>query len=712
MSSILKSWEVKVKKSQATAKKRAVSIFTTMSVAHVDEEVNDSDCFHVEKIFPNGDIYIGQWVGENCPHGIGKYLWSDGCMYVGEWWKGKMNGKGKFSWPSGATYEGQFKDCYMDGEGTFTGSLNHTYKGFWAMNKKHGKGSKSYANGDHYDGDWKKGLHDGQGIYRWNSGHEYIGQWKKGKMNGNGTMVWANGNQYEGNWEVGLPKGNGNDWDPNQVFSYQMSECVVYEAEAISVFPSDKTFSWLNGEGKHQKRPVRKNSKNENKGRRYSIDGRFSNGDALGSDWAANGHNYGLGVNQQQTERQGVVICKGHKNYELMLNLQLGIRHCVGRPAPNESLDLKPTTFDTYEKIWTKFPPEGSKHTPPHQSCDFRFKDYCPLVFRKLRNLFNVDPIEYMLSICGNEALRELSSPGKSGSFFYMTNDDKYMIKTVKKAEVKVLKRMLPAYFQHVKSSENTLVARFFGLHCVKMNGPSQKKVRFVIMGNLFCTEVPISRRFDLKGSSHGRITDKPGSEIDSNTTLKDLDLNFIFRLQKDWFQEFCRQVNRDCDFLERERIMDYSLLVGISVQECSQELSADEGCLSGSPRGNTEADSSGTTHRGSSADTDTDTFLNATRWTPIRLGNNMPARVELTVRSHETQLVGEPTGEFYEVVLFFGIIDILQDYDISKKLEHAYKSFQFDPTSISAVDPVQYSKRFRDFIFSVFKEDNQRLPD
>lgn len=43
-----------------------------------------------------------------------------------------------------------------------------------------------------------------------------------------------------------------------------------------------------------------------------------------------------------------------------------------------------------------------------------------------------------MISICGNDALRELSSPGKSGSFFYLTNDDRYMIKTMKKSEAKV----------------------------------------------------------------------------------------------------------------------------------------------------------------------------------------------------------------------------------------------------------------------------------
>lgn len=102
--------------------------------------------------------------------------------------------------------------------------------------------------------------------------------------------------------------------------------------------------------------------------------------------------------------------------------------------------------------------------------------------------------------------------------------------------------------------------------------------------------------------------------------------------------------------------------------------------------------------------------LLDPSKWESIKLGVNMPARVERTVRrliDCELQLVGEPIGEYYEVVLFFGIIDILQDYDISKKLEHAYKSIQYDATSISAVDPRQYSRRFRDFIFKVFSQDS-----
>ncbi|XP_050283136.1 phosphatidylinositol 4-phosphate 5-kinase 6-like [Quercus robur] len=747
---IVKAWEATVRKSQAIAKKR-----TPMSVAHADDDdepdaAGPCHAYHAERVLSNGDFYTGQWI-DNFPHGHGKYLWPDGCMYVGEWYRGKTMGKGKFSWPSGATYEGEFKTGYMDGRGTYTGSSGDTYRGYWVMNLKHGHGTKSFSNGDYYEGEWRRGLQDGQGRYQWKNGNHYIGQWRNGVMNGNGTMIWSNGNRYDGCWEDGWPKGNGTfrwpdgsfyvgvwskdttdqngsyypsinsngnlDWDPQEVFAVDLNDCQISPGEKVSIFPSQKMVNWPGLEGElFQKR---KGYDASVRPRRESMDGMLNdyfwgNGEAgsvngveglgnLQHEESVKKGNVSQLLRLKPVKRPGVTISKGHKNYELMLNLQLGIRHSVGRPAPKTTLDLRASAFDPKEKVWTKFPPEGSKHTPPHQSCDFKWKDYCPVVFRTLRKLFKVDPADYMLSLCGNDALRELSSPGKSGSFFYLTNDDRYMIKTVKKAEVKVLLRMLPAYYNHFRAFENTLVTKFYGLHCVKLTGAAQKKVRFVIMGNLFCSEYAIHRRFDLKGSSHGRTTDKPDAEIDPTTTLKDLDLNYIFRLQKVWFQEFCRQVDRDCDFLEQERIMDYSLLVGLHFRETSSRE-----CLTPRSRtsGNGDFDNEGTPQL-SRIDMD-QLLLDPTRWASIKLGINMPARVEQTVRrsDYETQLVGEPTGQLYDVILFFGIIDILQDYDISKKLEHAYKSFQYDPTSISAVDPKQYSRRFRDFIFRVFLED------
>ncbi|XP_022966640.1 phosphatidylinositol 4-phosphate 5-kinase 5-like [Cucurbita maxima] len=781
-SGVLKAWEATIRRTQA-AKKRAHSIFGSTSVGHADDsDINDGytdafdpeliagEVYHADRILPNGDYYTGQWC-DSFPHGHGKYLWTDGCMYVGEWVKGKTMGRGRFSWPSGATYEGEFKSGYMDGNGTYTGSNGDTYKGNWVMNLKHGRGVKSFSNGDCYDGEWRRGLQEGNGKYQWKNGNHYVGEWKNGEICGKGSFVWSNGNKYEGNWESGLPRGNGTfkwpdgsfyvgywskdpqeqngsyypsgslgnvQWDPQDVYNVDFSDCKICLGEKVSILPSQKKLAaWRSSKGEDGVKP-----------RRMSVDGRVSieverpfdrmqmwgcgdiddfvtgccsertssaGGGGGGGGGRGDMSEYMLGLSLEKEglgtpmrmskscKRQGETICKGHKNYDLMLNLQLGIRHSVGRPAPAASLDLKPSAFDPKEKVWTKFPSEGSKHTPPHQSCEFKWKDYCPLVFRTLRKLFKVDPADYMLSICGNDALRELSSPGKSGSFFYLTNDDRYMIKTMKKSEAKVLIRMLSAYYNHVRAFQTTLVTKFYGLHCVKLTGPIQKKVRFIIMGNLFCSEYSIHRRFDLKGSILGRTTDKPLSEIDDTTILKDLDLNFVFRLQKSWFQEFCRQIDRDCEFLEQERIMDYSLLVGLHFRETS---AAGDFIPSGArtPTGGAENEAA---PRLSRVDMD-QLFLDPSRWSSIKLGVNMPARVERTVRKSdcEFQLVGEPTGEYYDVVMFFGIIDILQDYDISKKLEHAYKSIQYDPTSISAVDPKQYSKRFRDFIFNIFAED------
>ncbi|KAI7742180.1 hypothetical protein M8C21_029939, partial [Ambrosia artemisiifolia] len=733
-------------RSQPTS--RRITPTTTAAAAYVTSDViatikqpTTSGSELIEKRLKNGDLYIGGF-SNNLPHGSGKYLWSDGCMYEGDWKKGKASGKGKFSWPSGATYEGEFKSGRMEGSGTFTGSAGDTYRGSWLADRKHGYGVKHFSNGDYYEGLWKRNLHDGNGRYVWRNGNEYVGEWRNGVMDGRGVLILANGDRYDGCWEDGVSKGQG-------VYTWQDGGCYVglFEAKQICnsngigngngnvngvFYPSDGTVSM-----------ARKRSSVD--GSRGSLTERGfpriciweSDGEAgdITCDIIDNAEatmlyreSIGLGrsevirqfrrnpcwVNGGEAKKPGQVIAKGHKNYDLMLNLQLGIRYSVGKHA-SVTRELKTTDFDPKEKFWTRFPPEGSKLTPPHQSGEFRWKDYCPIVFRRLRELFQVDPADYMLAICGNDALRELSSPGKSGSFFYLTQDDRFMIKTVKKSEVKVLIKMLPSYYEHVCRYENSLVTKFFGVHCVKPIGGI--KTRFIVMGNLFCSEYRIHRRFDLKGSSHGRMTDKPEEEIDETTTLKDLDLNYVFRLQGDWFKELIKQINRDCEFLEAERIMDYSLLVGMHFRH---DNTGDKMGLSPFLLRNGKSDSYQNEKfmRGcrflEAELQDMDRVLSG-RKPLIRLGANMPARAERMSRRSDfdqytpggfNNLTPSRTGETYEVVLYFGIIDILQDYDISKKLEHAYKSLQADPSSISAVDPKLYSKRFRDFIGRIFVED------
>ncbi|CAN1275971.1 Phosphatidylinositol 4-phosphate 5-kinase 9 [Linum perenne] len=408
-----------------------------------------------------------------------------------------------------------------------------------------------------------------------------------------------------------------------------------------------------------------------------------------------------------------------------MLSLQLGIRYTVGKITPVQRREVRASDFGPRASFWMQFPKVGSQLTPPHRSDDFKWKDYCPMVFRNLREMFKIDAADYMISICGNDALRELSSPGKSGSIFFLSQDDRFMIKTLRKSEVKVLLDMLPDYHNHVRRYENTLITKFFGLHRIKPS--SGQKFRFVVMGNMFCTELRIHRRFDLKGSSLGRSTEK--IEIDEHTTLKDLDLDYSFYLEPSWRESLLKQIEIDSKFLEAQRIMDYSLLLGVHFRApehlrpynrslvneglgvlAEEDTIDDERYPEGLvlvPRG--ENDGSvvvgphvrGSRLRASSAgDEEVDLLLPGTARLQIQLGVNMPARAE--------QMTEEEAGKqrfhgVYDVVLYLGIIDILQEYNMTKKIEHAYKSFQFDSLSISAVDPTFYSKRFLEFIQKAF---------
>ncbi|XP_060184671.1 phosphatidylinositol 4-phosphate 5-kinase 1-like [Lycium barbarum] len=681
---------------------------------------------------PNGDLYTGTFSGK-VPHGNGKYLWCDGCMYEGEWRRGKASGKGKFSWPSGATYEGDFKDGRMDGYGTFIGADGDTYRGWWDSDRKHGFGEKLFANGDLYVGLWKWNLQDGEGRYVWGNGNEYIGEWKKGVMFGKGVLIWANGKRYEGDWDNGMPKGNGvfswpdgrtcytsgswgdsnnNNNSSKQEFStgtggggggggqvLRRSSVTMNVRERnvnlprICIWESDGDAGDITCDIVDNREAssmfVPRNDDEEGEDDDDDEESESSEGDENGDFRKSPCRSEAV-----EMKKPGQPITKGHKNYDLVLSLQLGIRYSTQKHA-SITREVKNLDFDPNEKFWTRFPPEGSKLTPPHQVLDFKWKDYCPVVFKKLRELFGIDPAEYMLAICGNDALRELSSPGKSGSSFYLTHDDRFIIKTLKKSEVKVLIRMLQNYYRHVGQYKSSLVTKFYGVHCVKMVGC--QKTRFVVMGNMFYSERVIHKRFDLKGSSYGRTTDKPGGEADETTTFKDLDLNFVFQLRQSWFKELIRQIDIDCQFLEAENIMDYSLLIGVHFCNYSNN-----GEMNLSPSGNDAALDSCLCDAESH---DKGQILE--EWKPpINSAANVPARAVCISRSGSESTSGQGGDGANNTILCLGIIDILQDYDISKRLEHAYKSFQVDPTSISAVDPKLYSKRFRDFISRIFKVD------
>ncbi|KAH7679471.1 Phosphatidylinositol-4-phosphate 5-kinase protein [Dioscorea alata] len=769
----------------------------------------------IEKILPNGDIYVGNFEGL-LPQGMGKYSWVDGTCYQGEWEKGKMTGRGKICWPSGATYEGDFRGGFLHGSGTFSGVDGSVYTGSWRMNMQHGMGCKSYSNSDFYEGFWREGLQEGIGRYTWSNGNTYIGNWKAGKMSGRGLMKWANddlydglwldglqhgsgyykfadGTYYFGTWSKGLKDGWGTFYPCGSKLSYQHKrlESFRYNQRALSFCAGTS----MNPEG-HRSRTFRLKKSRcgrwnisrffRSSGRishtTTSFDGVWNVGDSCRSFQSQDGSLTPSSPDEDDHElqddnlmasereyMQGVLIrersltpdsrmshknkwrhririkqkgpgeriYKGHKSYYLMLDLQLGIRYTVGKITPVPMREVRSSDFGPRARIRMYFPRKGSRFTPPHYSTDFFWKDYCPMVFRNLREMFKIDAADYMMSICGGEGLKELSSPGKSGSIFYLSQDERFVIKTLRRYELKSLLKMLPKYYNHVGNHENTLITKFFGLHRITIR--SGRKIRFVVMGNMFCTELRIHRRYDLKGSTQGRSTSK--HNITENTTLKDLDLSYVFYLEKSWREALFRQISLDCMFLESQCIIDYSMLLGLHFRapehlksllepqhaQHSASSSAGDyvdtptqgemiippkglllvthepGSVSNMPGSHIRG---GTLRASAAGDEEVDLLLPGTGRLRVQLGVNMPAQANRKLLHDEGPDLAEiDLFEVYDVVLYLGIIDILQEYNLTKKIEHTCKSLRYDPMSISAVDPQTYSKRFISFLEKVFPE-------
>lgn len=512
-----------------------------------------------EMAFPSGDTYKGGW-REDQPEGEGRYTWADGATYEGSWSNGLRHGWGKYQWPGGACYLGEWRGGRLQGYGTFTAPDGTRYQGSWAENVKQGYGTKWHANGDRYEGLWSQGVANGPGRYKWANGDEFDGEWRGGKMHGRGTFKWADGRRYDGDFADGAEEGLGVfTWPDGSSYEGFWSGGVKH---GVGVFRTVQQSGDKVKGGRGHRRSLSLTGRVRNagagEGPQVNHQRRGSGGDRpaeaalvelfgeygnvyvceyeqgnmvlkealttdeleliLGPDAARERQPSAQQIMRRRSHKRreslmGQTIFKGSPSFDLMLNVQLGVRYTLGTlsklPPPPAIL---PEHFR--QKVWLRFPREGSEVTPPHPSRDFKWKDYAPTAFRHLRGVFNITNSDYILSLCGDRALRELPSPGKSGSIFWVSQDEQFLIKTMRKEEVELLLSALPRYCAHVTAHPGTLLTRFYGLHRVT---PAQgRKVRFVVMNNIFRTDLPIHRKFDLKGSTFKRTA---GVAMASTTT-------------------------------------------------------------------------------------------------------------------------------------------------------------------------------------------------
>ncbi|XP_051519545.1 phosphatidylinositol-4-phosphate 5-kinase, type I, alpha, a isoform X2 [Myxocyprinus asiaticus] len=361
--------------------------------------------------------------------------------------------------------------------------------------------------------------------------------------------------------------------------------------------------------------------------------------------------------------------------------IQLGITHSVGSLSQKPERDVLMQDFEVVESIF--FPSQGSNSTPGHHHGDFKFKTYAPIAFRYFREMFGIRPDDYLYSLC-NDPLIELSNPGASGSLFYVSSDDEFIIKTVQHKEAEFLQTLLPGYFMNLNQNMRTLLPKFYGLYCVQAEG---KNIRIVVMNNLLPCAVPMHLKYDLKGSTCKRRASSK-ERAKKVPTYKDLDflqdMSEGILLESDHYSALCRTIQRDCRVLQSFKIMDYSLLVGIhNLDRAGEEAStavpdtqkkapgqkplyctAIE-CIQGEAKGKTPPQ-------------------------PYESMGGIPAF--------------NSKGE--RLLVFIGIIDILQSYRLAKKLEHSWKALLHDGDTVSVHRPSFYADRFQKFMCTtVFKK-------
>ena len=188
----------------------------------------------VSKFFENGDHYMGD-MKFGLPDGNGTLntiMDGMGYTYVGEFKKGKKNGRGNLSskdnkynydggwkddkkygigtlFDNGDKYTGDFVDDKYCGNGTLCGKNGEIFECEFKDGKPDGLGRVTLVNGDVYIGNFVNGKICDQVSIKYKNGESYDGYYKDNKKWGYGCFNFKNGDTYVGDFENDLFNGEG-----------------------------------------------------------------------------------------------------------------------------------------------------------------------------------------------------------------------------------------------------------------------------------------------------------------------------------------------------------------------------------------------------------------------------------------------------------------------------------------------------------------------
>ena len=235
----------------------------------------------------------------------------------------------------------------------------------------------------------------------------------------------------------------------------------------------------------------------------------------------------------------------------------------------SDDIELTNKDFKDYSKFEINFNNYKDYHLDDEsiersEYLNVKVISYAPKCFSYLRKLekINIDNmIQSFLPKNNTQGIKK--SQGKSGSFFISTDDNKYMIKTLKSDELELLKHaFLKDYINHIKKNPNSLLCRLYGMYNIILGQGDE--ILIIVMRNVigdFKDNTIV--KFDLKGSTYKR---KANFDMaNSNNVMKDLDFNEFEKgimLSLSSIKKLRETTEKDSKFLCKSGLMDYSLFL------------------------------------------------------------------------------------------------------------------------------------------------------
>lgn len=383
-------------------------------------------------------------------------------------------------------------------------------------------------------------------------------------------------------------------------------------------------------------------------------------------------------------------------NEPLISVFMWGINHTINELTHvNVPVMLLPDDFKAFTKTKVDNHHFNKESMPSH----FKVKEYCPLVFRNLRERFSIDDVDFMNSLSKSQPIA-ISSPGRSGAKFYESYDRMFIMKTVQSEEVEQMHSLLKQYHPYiVERHGKTLLPQYLGMYRLTVEGA---ETYIVVMRNIFTTRLKIHKKYDLKGSTVDRDASDKEKEKDipvfkDNDFVKDGCKMYIGSEAK---EKILEMLNADVMFLSSMNLMDYSVCLGIHDCERSEldaqekekvEHSDGEGSGENGPDDEEDEDSAGS-GVGGAGPTPPDSPQAYREELPLNGDGLNSTRDIYATASYESA----PKKEIY----FLALVDVLTHYGMKKRTAQAAKAVKHGSNAeISTVHPEQYAKRLVEFI-------------